>query len=174
VSEKAASKTAALLTIPVNEHSGEAPGVPAASEQFEYANPVTLKNRLILYANAVIEATDKLNDINDAIASAKSAKRHAENDLESYEGRLLRLFPPEKNLTTLKLVQAYLERVAHDRDDTADQYYMLREAVKKAEENVAKAQAKADKIKAWLSAIETASQNITTHLSYVKFDSKLR
>jgi chromosome segregation ATPase len=167
------SKTAGLLLIPVNAASAEAPGIPADSSQFEYANPVTLKNRLVLYSNAVIEATDRLNDFNERIAAAKQHKRAAERDLENYEARLLRLYPPEKNLSTLKLVQAYVERISHDRDSTSDQYHELRQAVHKAEDDGAHWQTKADKVRAWLNAIETASQNITTHLSYVKFDSKL-
>lgn len=171
--EAAPSKTALKLLIPVNTTSLEAPDIAADSSQFEYANPVTLKNRLILYSNAVIEATDKLNDINDRIAAEKRSKREAERLLGSYEEQLLRTYPPGKNLTTLKLVQAYVERVAHDLDNTADQYHQLREDVEAAEDKVAEWQVKADRIKAWLQAIAVASQNITTHLSFVKFDSRL-
>lgn len=173
MSEAGASKTALKLTIPVNPGSAEAPERSANTEQFEYANPVTLNNRLILYGNAVIDATDRLNAYNLKIEEAKLSKREAERQLEGFEGRLLRSYPPEKNLSTLKLVQAYVERMAFDRDGTGEQYLELREALEKAEDAVHHWQAKAENLRTWLKAIELASHNITTHLSFVKFDGRL-
>lgn len=164
------SNMASKLLIPVNEAAAEA---PSGQEEFEYANPVTLNNRLILYGNAVIEATDRLNRITKQIEAAKHAKRTAERVLAEYETRLLRKYPSQKNLTTLKLVQAHLDRVAFDLDDTAEQYDGLRKDVEKAEDAQEHWEAKAGEIRMWMKAIETASQNIMTHLSFVKFGGAL-
>jgi chromosome segregation ATPase len=166
------SAAAKRLLIPTNPHVS--PDVdPSTSGDFEYTNPVALNNRVVLYANALIECTDLIVQYQNRLEGAKLEKRTAERQIEDFEGRLLRQHPTPKGHNTLKALQAHIEKTAFEVDDTGDQYHDLREALRKAEDKVAKWQSKLSGQRDWLEAIKLASQNVGYHLSYVKFDSHL-
>jgi hypothetical protein len=158
------SPSALRLTIPTNPNV-DISVVPTA--EFEYANPVTLNNMLLLYGNAVIELAGKRDRAGKRLEAAKLERRKAERQLEDFEQGLLRTHPAPRGVTTLKLLAAHIEAAAFS-DDTSDQYDDLRNAVRTAEDAVEAANAQISTLKGWGDAIETASGNITVHLSYVK------
>lgn len=138
--------------------------------EYEYANPVTVNNRLVLFANAVIAAMDELDQGISKVRQAKLQKKTAERQLRNYEQRILRSFPPPKGKNAIKLIDAHIARAAHELDDTLEQYQELQEALDEAEDAVTRAEGRVEKLRQWLKAIELAIQACTTHLSYVKFD----
>lgn len=164
------SAIAKRLTIPTNPTVS--PDVDPSGD-YEYANPVALNNRVVLYANAIIECTDLISQYSTRLEAAKLAKRKAERQLEDFEGRLLRVHPAPKGHNTLKALQSHIEKVAWEKDETGDQYHELQDALRKAEDDVARWAAKMAQQRDWLEAIKLASHNVGTFLSYVKFDSQL-
>lgn len=137
---------------------------------FEYANPVTLNNQLLLYGNAVIQATDRIAACHKQIEAAKLAKRKAERQLEDFEQAILRKYPLPKGTGTLKVIDAYIARMAVE-EKLHEQYADLKDEVRKQDDERAKWEAREKTTRMWLDAIDRASQNITTHLSFVKYES---
>lgn len=158
------SATARRLFIPTNPHAGVGE-IPES--EFEYANPVTLNNVVLLYGNAKIELADKSDRAHKQLDAAKLAKRQAERQLESYEFRLLRTHPAPKGVTTLKLIAAHLDQAAF-LDGTLTQYEELREEVVKWDDEVHRVQGALKRLDDWGSAIDSAINSITVHLSYLK------
>lgn len=158
--------TAARLLIPTNPNVQVAEVAP---KEFEYANPTTLNNLLILYGNARIELGDKSEKANKALEAAKLEKRKAERQLEDFEKRLLREKPVPRGITTLKLIGAHLEAAAF-LEQTSDQYDLLRDAVRDAEDAEYAASAQVRRYKDWAETIQAAVDSITVHLSYIKHE----
>lgn len=162
--EERLGATAQRLMIPTN------PSVEVATlepREFEYANPVTLNNLLLLYGNARIELGDKLERANKRLEGAKLEKRKAERQLEDFETARLRTSPAPRGVSTLKLLAAHIESAAF-LEGLSDQYDELREALAEAEDAVHAAQAGVNRLKDWGDTLEAATNSITVHLSYVK------
>lgn len=156
------SAAAQRLLIPTNPSASV--GLVPESE-FEYANPVTLNNVVLLYGNAKIELADKSDRAHKRLDAAKLELRKAERQVEDFEFRLLRTHPTSK--TTLKLIAAHLDQAAFQ-EDTIAQYDELRAHVRACEDAVHRAHGVVARLKDWSDAIDSAINSITVHLSYVK------
>lgn len=165
--EPAETQRAVSLLIPLNPHCS--PDVdPAQHLSTEYVNPVVVNNREVLYTNAAIQLTDQLNAFNTKIEAAKKAKRDAEEQLAAFERRILRQHPLPRGTTTLKAIDAYIERMAVE-GGTADQLDELRTHLRDVEDALAHWERRRDNARNWLAALELGSKNITTFLSFVKY-----
>jgi len=136
--------------------------------QVEYANPVTLNNRVVELANASLKASQALVVYQKRRGEIRVQQQAATHALEDFEHDLLVQFPPPPNATkSNRLLQTYLRTVA-THHGKAEAYAALRKAVREAEANELEATTRIEVLRTALQAIQTVADNVQTHLSYVK------
>lgn len=167
MSETKKSVLEAIL-IPVNQ---EFDWSKAPETQFEYVNPVVLNNFEIKLANIYSTITQRSITAKKRLADAKDAVTTAEQELEDMELDILDRVPAPSSSKTLKLIDAHIRRAARELA-VSDVHETLRAKIRKATTEVAKCALEVEGWKAQLDAVTQASQNIQTHLSYVKNEAR--
>jgi hypothetical protein len=155
-----------MVTIPVNP--AYAPTVPDL--QTQYVNPVTLNNVLIAMANALGGVTQELMGVYRKDAKYKVRLKQLESDIENIERHLLIAFPPNAaQCKTNKVLEGYVTILA-EQQGVAEELTALRETLLKGKRAVVKLAAEKDALDAELNYLKIASDNIRSHLSWVKVD----
>ena len=152
------------LRIPTNpDHDWDAD----PDGQMEYANPVTLSNLLVRYANAALVVTRRIVTANRALGRLKAGLVEKRNDLADLDHELLSKYPPPASAKALKLIDAHLRRVAEE-SGYGDARKALARELRKLEAGQAVAELNRDSARQVLAGIELAGEHIKTHLAFVK------
>lgn len=153
------------LKIPVNpDYNWD----KAPEEQAEYANPVTLNNRIVELANATITVAEAIMVLQRQRGVCRSALKAAQDALEDFEQDLLVKYPPSTSATkSNRLVTTYIRTVAFQHG-LQDQYRELRDRVRELELEDITLHTRLESLKTAQQGIESITVNIQTHLSYVK------
>jgi hypothetical protein len=155
------------LTVPTNPaHDIEADPVG----QPEYVNPVALKNRLIVLANAYTDVTQRLTGLITEVGEAKAQVETTKADLEDFESDLLVGSKPNTAQSkSNKTIQAFLRLTAEEAGIGPD-YKKRQAAALKAVRELKRAEVKIEAARAVLNNIDMVSRNIQTHLSFAKHE----
>lgn len=158
------SQLADRLTLPLNPaHDVEAdPG-----DQADLANPVTLNNYELVYTNAMIQVTQLSIDVNRKIEACKKARAEAEHQLEDLEEAVLRAHPAPTSANSVKKTQAWVAERAVEME-LGGRRTELVALGRDYDQTLAGLKAEAWHCSLWIDAIKLGSQNMQTHLSYVK------
>lgn len=144
------------------------------TEQLEYVNPVTLNNWAIQLANQALAVSSKIIVTNKHIRAAKQALVDAKASLEDFEYDLLREYPANSSTSkTLKILESHLRRSA-TAANKADQYQVLREAVRNAQRDYDKYELDLDNARQVSDTIKLMGIHIQTHLSFIKAEKAAR
>lgn len=154
-----------LLLVPTNtEYSfNEDP-----EDQLSYVNPVTLNNLLIKYANAAVEITSKIVVLKKAKVELDIQIRELKHSIEDMESDILQENEGSANdHKNLKAQAAFVRKKAKEtgRYDTLAE---LESTLEKHEVERMKKQVAIENASSTLELIEQLSQNVQTHLSFVK------
>ncbi len=159
------------LLIPT--HPDVDPDEDQGAEATDLANPVTVNNRQVLFANEAIRIAQRHVGLNRQILKLKLELKVTRRAHEKIVRRVLTEFPPERvsDTKTLKLVDAYVARVA-DRARVSEELALLENEQARLEDEIMKKEAEAENQQLAMSAIKLASQNAMTFLSYVKDEAR--
>lgn len=158
------------LLVPVNpEYDFDAD----PTGQFDYANPVTLNNQLVLYTNAGIELTKKVVVLNRRREKLRLDKKDVERKLKALRQNTLAKNPaPPSAAKNLALTDAYVQRCLE-----ADGFFLEAQAheatVATLDDKIDLMKEEAENLFFTMNTIKLASQNIMTHLSFVKNEQKM-
>ena len=157
------------LLVPVN------PGHDLRADparQTEYVNPVTLNNMQVVYANKAIEVTEAIVANNRKLAALKARQAKAEGQLEDIERVILTEHPaPAADRKSNKLLEAYLERMAHETGRTAE-IRAAREELRTIKNDMLLIEAEIDSGRQVWAMLRLVGEHGQTHLSFVKDEYK--
>lgn len=137
-------------------------------DQPEYANPVTLNNRIIELANASLTTAQAIVIYQKRRGELRNDLKAAQDALDDFEQELLVQFPPPPTATkSNRLVQTYLLTTA-THHNKRDAYLALRDTVRRLEAQLETVGVKLDTMRTAQAAIQTVADNVQTHLSFVK------
>ena len=154
-----------LLLVPTNEEYSFAED---PDEQLSYVNPVTLNNLLIKYANAAVEVTSKIVVLKKAKVELDITIRELKQDIADLESDILQENEGSANdHKNLKAQAAFVRKKAKEtgRFDTLAE---LEQRLEAAEIERMKKQLAIENASSTLDLIDQLSQNVQTHLSFVK------
>jgi hypothetical protein len=158
------------LTIPTNPDYAP-PDV--SGDEAELANPVTVNNQQVLFANAALRVAQEHVEVNRRLVGARLELRVARRDFDDAMRAILKAHPPASANDTknLKLTEAYVWRRAEE--NALDGALRAHERLVQArEDEVTRLEAEADNKALAMAAIKLASQNAMTFLSYVKDEAR--
>lgn len=153
------------LKIPVHPHYklGDAP-----EGQTQYVNPVTLNNYLIRAVNSHGTIVDMISGVNRVLGKLRAELADADASVEDLEKEMQMEHPaPTNDRKSNKLLEAYLMRIAHT-SGYMDSYRSLKELVRTKKREIGLQEVEKDVLFQELQHIKLMSENIKTHLSYVK------
>ena len=141
--------------------------------QFDYANPVTLNNKLIEYANASIVVIRRLVTAQQEVAECKQELQALNAQIDDVEQEILSAYPPTTADTkTLKVLAAYIRRRATEDPDKAHLYFTRLNDRTELQARLLVLDAQIDNARQTFQLIKLLSDQVQTHLSFVKSEVK--
>lgn len=137
-----------------------------------YVPPVKLNNLLVVYVNAMLEVGEDMVQLIRNVEGLKVQRKRAEQDHARVVRELFTAAPIPANATkNLPLTEAYARTLAQEagRLGELDQ---LRADMEGYELDIQHDQAEIEAAKRMLELLQMASDNIKTHLSYVKSEQR--
>lgn len=161
-----------MKPIPVNPHYVfEQPKIRG-----QYANPITLNNHLVAIANEYYELVNHIVKLNGRIAKLKNSLSDTEFALLEVEQNLLLEHPaPTADRKSNKLMETYVRRVVMEHPDaqTKRVWTEMRKEVRDLQADIVAAELERDSCFSRVGLLKVQSENIKTHLSYVKSEGRL-
>ncbi len=159
------------LLIPT--HPDVDPDEDVGAEATDLANPVTVNNRQVLFANEAIRIAQRHVGLNRELIKLRLELKVTRRARERLVRKLLIEYPPDRvaDTKTLKLVEAYVERVA-ERVGRLEELHALVREEERLEDLIERKDADAENQTLAMKAIQLASQNCMTFLSYVKDEAR--
>lgn len=171
--EKARAKEAQFfegLQVPVNPNYDFEKD---PSLQTDYANPVMLSNKLVLYANALLQITKGVMGLARRREGLRLERRTSELKLNAMRREVLAQNPaPPAASKNLALTEAYVFRCLES-NGVIDLWKALEATVNRLEDEIEGLKQEEDNLKYSVHTIKLASENITNKLSYVKAEAKM-
>lgn len=161
------------LSIATNpEYDWEVP----PQEQTDLANPVELNNQEIVFSNAMIELAGAIVAVRRELLEKKKAYREALRDISKFEMQVLReagtLSSADRN--SKQLQQAFIERKIGEKPELRATYWSRRDKADELEDAIADLEGELDNCDQLIRVVKHASENVQTHLSFVKDEWKRR
>jgi hypothetical protein len=159
------------LLIPT--HPDVDPDEEEGAEATDLANPVTVNNRQVLFANEAIRIAQRHVGLNRELIKLRLELKVTRRAKDRIVRHLLTTYPPERvaDTKTLKLVDAYVERVA-SRSGKDKELALLDRDIERLEDLIEKKDGEAENQQLAMAAIKLASQNASIFLSYVKNEAR--
>lgn len=158
-----------LLLVPTNSRYSF---TTDPAEQTAYVNPLTLNNLLIKYANAAVTITDKLIGFKKAKVELDIEVRETRQALEDMESDILQESEGSANdHKNLKAQAAFVRKRAKETGRYED-LKGLEKKLAELETGRLRKQVDVESAAHTLDIIDQLSQNVQTHLSYVKNEMK--
>lgn len=159
------------LIIPT--HPDIDPDEDQGAEATDLANPVTVNNRQVLFANEAIRIAQRHVALNRELVKLRLERKVTKRAREVIVRRLLIAHPPERvsDTKTLKLVDAYVLRVA-ELEGCTNELNLLEKEEERLDDVIEKKETEAENQALAMNAIKLASQNCTIFLSYIKDEAK--
>jgi hypothetical protein len=147
--------------------------VDGAEPTAELANPVTVNNQQVLFANEAIRVTQDHVALNRDRTRLKLELKATRRAKDAIVRDLLRRFPPgsANDTKTLKLLDAYVWRKAEEFNE-AERLRLLEEEEQHLEDEIERLEDEGHNKALAMAALKLASQNAMTFLSYVKDEAK--
>jgi hypothetical protein len=143
------------------------------ADQFEYANPVTLNNKLVLFTNAMIELNKRAVSLARRRERKRLEKKDLDRQLKSLRNAVLSLHPiPPSSAKNLPLTEAYIVRCL-EAEGLLDQYKQLELTAGRLDDEIDFLKEEGENLRFTFQTIQLASNNITMHLSYVKQEARM-
>lgn len=142
----------------------------------QYVNPVTVSNYLITLANEYHDVVEGLSKINRRQASLKADLSKAESELDEFEQELLLTHPaPAGDRKSNKLLEVYIRKLVLEDSDpqTKATWTKLRTTVRELRADVVTLDLERDVYFARMGQLKVQSENIKTHLSFVKSEGRI-
>jgi hypothetical protein len=140
--------------------------------EFEYANPVTVNNQEILYANAAMQVTKLHVKANKKIAAAKLELKATREAREDIERKIVVQSPPGTNDSkNTRLMEAYIWRTAAATGKAEELQRLLQEE-RRLTARILDLEATAENLKLTQQTIKLAGEHGQTFLSYVKDEAR--
>lgn len=156
-----------MMRIPINPHyEFEQPTVRG-----QYVNPITLNNCLIANANDYYDTVEKLAAGNRNLAKLKQELSVTEATLNEFEQELLLEFPASaSDRKSNKLIDTYLRKIVyeHPEPQTRKTWEGFHAVVRKLKAEIVATDLERDIYIARMGHLKLESENIKTHLSFVK------
>jgi hypothetical protein len=141
-------------------------------QQPDYANPVVLSNKLVMYANATLELTESIVSVSKQRERKRLELRDEERKLQDLKRGVLARTPITSTASkNLQLTDAHIYK-ALETEKLLDGYKAIEARVAKLEDEIDGLKAKEEDFKYSIHTIKLASDNITNKLSYVKAEAK--
>lgn len=141
-------------------------------DQASYANPVTVSNKQLDLANALIQVTTRHNELNTKRTEVRQALAVSKAQLEDFELALWSTAPPPASeRKTIKLMDAYTRRLVAERGGTVD-YQRLVDAVRAHERELVALEGQIENCRQLAVSIKQISENGRTYLAYVKDEAR--
>jgi chaperonin cofactor prefoldin len=158
------------LKIPVNpEYSfSEAP-----EGQHEYANPVTMNNKLVEMSNAYLDITAHMTRIIQQKKNIKAELTNTQNAMDDLEMDVLERTPPVATADnrTARTIHAYIVRQLRETGKLG-QWSAARDEERQLQQQLSAVELQLEAARAALSALEMQGTIIQTHLSFVKNEAR--
>jgi hypothetical protein len=140
----------------------------------DLANPVTVNNRQVLFANEAIRIAQRHVGLNRELTKLRLELRVTKRAHDDLVRRVLIENPPERvaDTKTLKLVDAYVQRVAERDPALAGALASLQKEEDRLTDLIEKKKDEAENQALAMAAIKLASQNASIFLSYVKDEAR--
>lgn len=165
-----ASKFFDGLQVPINPNY-DFEGDP--SEQPDYANPVVLANKLVQYANGVLEAGKHVVILARKRERVRLDLKTAERELVAMRRDTLSRNPaPPSAAKNLALTDAYVYKCI-EADGNADKWKALEAKIAKLQDEMEGLEKEEENLKYMQHTIRIASENITNKLSFTKHEAKM-
>lgn len=161
------------LTIATNpQYDWEVP----PQEQPDLANPVELNNQEIVFSNAMIELAGAIVATRRELLARKKELREAQREISKFEMQVLReagtLSSADRN--SKQLQQAFIERKIGENAAIRATYWARRDRADVLEDAIADLEGELDNCDQLIRVVKHASENVQTHLSFVKDEWKRR
>lgn len=141
-------------------------------DQVAFANPVTVSNKQIDLANALIKVTTRHNQLNDERIEVRQKLSLAEARLEDFELALWSLKPPPTSeRKSNKLLQAYTHRLVNESNGQA-QFQQMQVEVREYQSKLVELEGKIENCRNLAQTIKQVSENGRTFLAYVKDEAR--
>lgn len=141
-------------------------------DQAQLANPVELNNQEIVFSNAMIELSGAIIATRRELLATKKAFREKTRLVAEFEMQVLRaagsLSSADRN--SKQLQQAFIERKIGENAAINGPYWVAREAAEKLEDAIADLEGELDNCDQLIRVVKHASENVQTHLSFVKME----
>lgn len=134
----------------------------------QYANPVVLRDYLIRISNNIEVTIDKISQLRGQLAELKIELQECEDDLEDFERTVLVQHPPSRDdRKTNKILDAYIRGII-EREAGSSVWEELRQRIRRLRSDILRKQAEKDACYTRLEAAKLQSDNIRSHLAFVK------
>ncbi len=138
------------------------------ADQFEYANPVTLNNQLVLYTNAAIGLTQTVVSLGRRRQASRLRKKDLERKLKGLRNRVLSDNPaPPSAAKNLALTEAYVFRCL-DAAGKLNEAEQLEAQIAVLEDEGETMKEEVENLHFTMKTLELAGTNVMTHLSWLK------
>lgn len=138
--------------------------------EFEYANPVTLNNKLVLYTNACFVLTEKAVVLGRRRERTRLDAKDKERTLRTLRNETLARNPaPPSAAKNLALTDAYVQRCL-DLDGRLEEAQVLENEIAGLEDDAEQMKDEVENLRFTITTIRLACENIAIHLSYAKHD----
>lgn len=143
-------------------------------QQPDFANPVVLSNKLVLYANATIELTKSIVAVSKRRERRRLELRDEERKLQDLKrGALSRNPITPTAAKNLQLTDAHIYR-ALEAEALLAGYKIIEDKIAKLEDEIEGLKAQEEDFKYSVHTIKLASENIVAKLSFVKAEAKMQ
>lgn len=145
----------------------------APESQHEYANPVTLNNKLVQLANAYLDITSVITKGLKHRADLKQQLEASQEILEDMELDILDKVPPTatSDTKTTRTIQAYIIRQLRE-TGLLEAYDAEKAHLRNLKQQQIQQDMQLEAARAVLNALELQSNMIQTHLSFVKNEAR--
>lgn len=159
------------LLIPVNpDYDFDA---PATDVQFEYSNPATLSNKLVLYTNAAILLTKNVVSLARKRERLRLEKKEIDRQVRDLRREVLSKNPaPPSAAKNLQLTDAYMIR-ALEAEGLLIGYKKLETKSADLEDEVETIKEELENLRFTMETLKLAAQNITSSLSWTKAEASM-
>lgn len=141
-------------------------------EQPDYVNPVMLSNKLVQFANAVLDATKHVVILGRRRERLRLERKDFERSLVEMRRQVLSRHPaPPSAAKNLQLTDAYVIRCLES-EGTIQTWKDIEAKIAKLEDEMEGLEKEEENLKYAQHTIRIASENITNKLAYVKAEAK--